>query len=520
MKVILNGLSLDKTMMHNVIQKMEDDKEIKNLIKKARFDLIIGILISVFVISIFLSIIFEKLSIFLITFGTLTFGTLAFATFLQWLLPYFNILRGFSKTSKDLKDYIKFIFSSNSPKKPLDLWGFFISNLSDSHSLIPALKLAEKDIKYIYCGQPYYEIKFIDSILFSISPKMEEKYSIKKTYSKFYKLFAMKTFKNEMEKKIFQYRTRELLQSKYVFGIFYLSNFLYEIIKNKSNKRFNFKIADKIGDKYEYAKECIKLSSDPERTLFNQDSTLKTIDITVENIFMLKDKIPKKIAKNEILIPFKRYIALPTRYVEGNYKRFADGDIILPEIPAFTKNESTDIDIYSLGGAEHNLPFLHIVNCHRYLSKGSRKFGIVENKFDAPLDEKKHRYIDFRVGASHFVYGINNEVRHRMIEDISEEKDNSNQAEVFRLKINNYNIYSFYGYSAPMTRIAFLKFLCEMKNEDSKFIPKENEFRLYEVDIKESKNIYESEFINEWDRLDCMNEPEKFSMISKYVITK
>lgn len=198
MKVILNGLSLDKTIMHNVIQKMEDDKEIKNLIKKARIDLIIGILISVFAILIFLGIIFGKLSIFLITFGTLTF-----ATFILWLLPYFNILRGFFKTSKDLKEYIKFIFSSNSPKKPLDLWGFFISNLSDSHSLIPALKLAEKDIKYIYCGQPYYEIKFIDSILFSISPKMEEKYSIKKTYSKFYKLFAMKTFKNEMEKKFF-----------------------------------------------------------------------------------------------------------------------------------------------------------------------------------------------------------------------------------------------------------------------------------------------------------------------------
>lgn len=514
MKVILNGLSLDKTIMHNVIQKMEDDKEIKNLIKKARFDLIIEILISVFAISIFLGIIYGKLSIFLITFGTLTF-----ATFLLWLLPYFNILRGLLKTSKDLKDYIKFIRSSNSPKKPLDLWGFFISNLSDSHSLIPALKLAEKDIKYIYCGQPYYEIKFIDSILFSISPKMEEKYSIKKTYSKFYKLFAMKTFKNEMEKKYFQYNTRELLQSKYVFGIFYLSNFLYEIIKNKSNEKFNFKIADEIGDKLEYAKECIKLSSDPERTIFNQDSTSKTIDITVKNIFMLKDEIPKKIAKNEMLIPFKRYIALPTR-VEGNYKRVADGDIILPEIPALTKNKDTDIDIYSLGGAEHNLPLLHIINCHRYLSKGSRKFGIVENKFDAPPNEKKHRYIDFRVGASHFVYGINSEVKHRMIEDISEETDNSNQAEVFRLKINNYNIFSFYGYSAPMTRIAFLKFLYEMKNKDSKFIPKENEFRLYEVDIKKSKNIYESEFLNEWDRFDCMNEPEKFLTISKCVITK
>ncbi|RLE46376.1 hypothetical protein DRJ25_04270 [Candidatus Woesearchaeota archaeon] len=491
MKIILNGLSLDKRVMQEVIQQIDDDREIKRLIKTAKTNFLVTLCVLVVCIMISVLLIISKfheilsLNIFVVPL-LITIPTVF------WIAAQlFNLSRGIFKSVPDFIKYSLYLLSKKSPKKPLDLWSFFISNLSGSHTLIPASKILKgEDVKYIYCGQPYYEIKYVDSILLSVSPET------KKIFDKCYKKYAIKTFENEFKKTYFGPGNRKVLQSRYVFGIFFFSKFLHKIIGNKSkeNIKFYFRFSAKVDEnKKEYARECIKLSSDPERTLFECDDSTHTINITIEDIFVLGDEIPKnlpkilipfqryvskRIAKNEILIPFKRYIALPTKYIkEGETdKKVVDRNLILPEIPSLKNHKN--VDIYSMGGAEHNLPLLHIINCHRYSLGKNRSFGIAENVFDDP-----HNYtaIKFHIGASQFVYGINLGVRHGMVKNIGE--NNSNQAEVFRLKIKEddicYDLYSFYGYSAPMTRIAFLKFLYEIKNNSkTKSKPEENNYKL------------------------------------------
>jgi len=521
MKLILNGLSLDKRMMHSVIQKMEGDEEINKLIKMAdyKFDLIKKSFFNLWVMMVALGVLLE---IFLnLLYLGFSINILTLIPIIWITLKIINLVRGIKNSYFSIRsniDFYNYLESQKAPKKPFDLWGFFISNLSDSHSIIPTSKLFQEDIKYIYCGKPYYEIEFIDSILISFSPEIDKKHKLKKKFVEFYKKHAEVTFENEFKKEYFDYTNKRLLQSRYVFGIYFLSNFLYYIIENGSMGKFNFIFSKQINNnKKEFAKECIKLSGDPEITLFNEHNLVQNcIEITIENVFITNDEIPKTIAKNEILIPFKRYIGLPTKYIEenGRTKKIIDGDLVLPEIPALKNNNI--IDVYSLGGAEHNLPLLHIVNCHRYLLKNNRTFGIAENRFDYSSSEVD-KSISFKIGASHFVYGINTYVRHSIIKDIK--KDHSNQAEVFRLNIKyydmSYNIFCFYGYSAPMTRIAFLKFLHETKNNN--LIIEDKSLRLFKVDDVDKDgnktNFYDSDFLHEWDRLDCMNEPEKFKDI-------
>lgn len=55
------------------------------------------------------------------------------------------------KVTNGVWKYLKDMRDPKAPRRPLDIWNFFVSNLSDSHSLIPATKLLDDDdIKYIF----------------------------------------------------------------------------------------------------------------------------------------------------------------------------------------------------------------------------------------------------------------------------------------------------------------------------------------------------------------------------------
>lgn len=567
MKIILNGLTLDKEKMHNVIKSIDDDADIKKLIRTSRYN-VHGKFLWTFVLGLIPLILYVYYQFFSIK--QMLIEDSISATAINYLNTYYmyvvipivlyliNDFRSFiiriKNSTNEVFEYLIFIFDKKSPRRPLDMWGFFLSNLSDSHSLIPATKLLDDNIKYIYCGLPYYDVEYIDSILIRVTPK------IKKTYVKFYKDFAIESYDN-VRKNIIR-GEKKILQTKHVFGIFFFSKFLFTILQDHVAENgkliINFNLSLKNEKKLEFIKECVKLCSDPNITSFDSGSSDKeSINIIVEDIFMLRDKKPK-LRKNQILIPFKRFIALPINY-GGNskYKKPVDSNLILPEIPEFyssknMKNEAVEesnetvganiselkpkesvIKIYSMGGTEHNLPLLHIVNHHRWSKKDSRFFGIAENKFDEAIIEKedeisqqikrnsreKREKLEYNVGASHFVFGINAKVRHRNL-------GFNNEAEVFRFKIKNdrtYDILSFYGYSAPMTRIALLKYLHEVKiNPETPFEPKLEEngeesdgaYKLYRVG-NENDNIFDSEFLAHWDKFDCMNNPSKFHELSK-----
>lgn len=519
LKIILNGLHLDKELQQEVIQLMAIDSDIKRLIRTGKRQIwsqlfVLGFILLASIAGITFRT-FDILSETLIP-AALTMTTVAgiLCLIIFHLSQYWTAFRGLFKGYPEFLRYCGFILSGRSPKGPLGLWSMFISGLSDSHALVPATMVFKGDTKFIYCGQPYYKIEFIDSILISTSRDIKEKYKI------FLKNFSKETFIHKFEgRPPFDFKVKELTQSKNVFGIFFLSKFLYELIKIKDgkvdvDKKFYFDFSDDLKDneKIEFAKECIKLSCDPSTTFFGELPTnnANIIKIKVENIFTLKDmkdgRIPtkKKLSENQTLIPFKRFIALPVKYetqIDGKIKPLVDRNLILPSLPESSEHSK----IYAMGGAEHNLSLLHIINLHRELNMNDRTFGIAENAFDQPEYSKISKCnIKFRVGASHFVYGINSIVRNRILDNI--EANNSNEAEVFKLEINQHEIYCFYGYSAPMTRIAFLKFLYEYENKESKYIPGINSPKCYSVLIDTPK-LYGSKFLKEWDANDCMNNP-------------
>lgn len=577
MKVILNGLTLDKNESHKVIKSIANDSDIKKLLRKGRNDIHRKFLIyGIFVISeILLYLLYNfysneqtlnsDIGVIISNIISYFYTHAIFVTIVIFLYLLLDSLYFTFKTKKivgDIWKYFKYIIDKKSPRRPLDIWSFFVSNLSDSHSLISATKLLNDDIKYIYCGLPYYGVEYIDSILIEVAPE------IKKMYPKFYKNFAIESYNNFLKNKI--HEDRKILQSKYVFGIFFFSRFLFKVLHDEMEKKekikFHFEFSLENETKLEYAKEIVKLCSDPTITSFNNDSSdNESINIIIKDIIKLDDEKPKLSNNNQILIPFKRFIALPINYGKSDeYKKRVDGNLILPEIPdffslnnmkdetileeedsketgeretSFVDSEESVIEIFSMGGTEHNLPLLHIINHHRWSTKKSRFFGIAENKFDEAIIKAKDdeiskkiksnsredilgNNIEYNVGASHFVFGINAQVRQRIIQKDDKEKFN-NEAEVFRLKIENdrtYDILSFYGYSAPMTRISFLKYLHEIcSDSDTPFKPKLVEngeelygaYQLYRVGV-ENDDIFKSDFLAKWDKFDCMNHPWKF----------
>ena len=184
--------------MQEVIQQIDDDREIKRLIKTAKTNfrrkLCVLVLCIVTALLVIISKFYEILSQNIFVGSFLIIILIGLWTAAQ----LFNLSRGIFKSVRDFIKYSLYLLSKKSPKKPLDLWSFFISNLSGSHTLIPASKILEgEDVKYIYCGQPYYEIKYVDSILLSVSPET------KKIFDRCYKKYSIKTFENEFEKTYF-----------------------------------------------------------------------------------------------------------------------------------------------------------------------------------------------------------------------------------------------------------------------------------------------------------------------------
>jgi hypothetical protein len=172
-----------------------------------------------------------------------------------------------------------------------------------------------------------------------------------------------------------------------------------------------------------------------------------------------------------IRIPIKRYVALPNDDT-------ADNLIICP------------------GGAEQNLALLHYVNKHRWHPDSSMKIGISENHFD------DYHNTNFQIGTEGFVYGITNNMKGREL------RNNRNRAEIMSFDIGDTKIVSIYGYSAPMTKIASLKFIDCLANDNYKYIPWKrttiNNHLQYVVNYT-GRSFFSSKEIEYWDNEDMLN---------------
>lgn len=418
-------------------------------------------------------------------------------------------------------------------KKPFDLWHLFESNLSDASTFVEFQKYIQKikrnniETHFVYCGLPYYKVWFVESILLRIDgvENLQEKYAA------FFASYA-EHVKAILSKKIneFDCVNRRSNLSRFGFGIKFLSGFLHHLCHQDSKYNTEFKEKN-LPENEELKKknkvlrklglQIYKLCSAPSNIASSD------IQVTVEDIYGIGFSLSLNANSTVITdpdlirIPLLRFFALPNYDIFSLPNTDEQNDFVkYPYLPPFQDNNN--IGIIFVGGAEHNLPLLHIVNELRWEQGSKRKYLIAENMFDDQIEIKS-----FRLGTENIVYGINSQMRWR--------EDNANEAEVFGFgwketigeQEKNFQVYSVYGFSAPMTKIAFLSLVAllyennkgdlaaKLDNEHLKrLIPETNTSIAYELgDIKKRTDFYESNILKYFDENDMMNNPDSINNI-------
>jgi hypothetical protein len=110
-----------------------------------------------------------------------------------------------------------------------------------------------------------------------------------------------------------------------------------------------------------------------------------------------------------------------------------------------------DIDILTVGGAEHNRALAHLINLYRLENKDKRIYGFMDNYFDFKLkvSREQHKH-DFLMGINQPVAGFNAILAQREINDDGESKNPKGKILSFKLINNNqkFHVLALYGFSA------------------------------------------------------------------------
>lgn len=417
--------------------------------------------------------------------------------FVVW--EFINIRSSIHSQSKDIFNlwtYFKYARSKKSPSYPSDLWHYFGANPSDSQILIPASNLA-KENTFIYTGQPYFEIRCIDTVKLKYTGTIWDYLKLRKSYTKLFKNFAIRTLTSYTDQNQVASEERRLKNSFATFGILFFSEVLktfFEHPKLRSSTqedgRVQIQIAVDDEIHMEFAEEWLKLCTNMNvAEIAKIDSRqLENPMFIVNELTFLEESKKKKLFRKwhqfwskELEIPAKRFIALPTKNSKVN-------SLLNAENPT---------QLMSLGGAEQNLGLMYLVNAARW--KQSSYIGIAENIFD------DYRHLQFSIGTESLVYGVKNEMIGR---GDGIKKRESDTAEVFSFFINNLEILCVYGYSAPITKMAALQLLKKIEQDEHQSIPtKATQIKnslVYKVRWQ-GPSFYESDVMQKWDSEDHIN---------------
>lgn len=504
------------------------------------------------------------------------------------------------------KNYVRFIRLFN---RPLDIWNLFVSNISDAQAAIPFFKeagaTAEEDkpagsTSMYFTGIPYYDVKFIDSIyidfryekkgddpnisralrrLEKIARKLKERLitELQIHYLNHYAEESGISTKDIKAKEEYK-RDPHNLFSGFVFGIRFLSKFLYKITENDRSHLFRAANGQRIPVALSIMDDSLLGLTEGQK-----EALYEAIDLSTNHLFYWDDgkantanQIRLKVGMTEmgtqsldyghfrrkrfernkaypdqyvptryaIRIPFKRPIAVPKRRGSGKAGLAA-------ALPYQAERMLHKTNVLFVGGAEHNLAFLCALREYRKehaTADVNERMGILENEYDyqyhnpANLEECPILISAEKLVQSFYIRG----------KDADAGKFNFNyigEAVRFTLQGSNH-FYTFFGYSAPMTKIisAFLakdfqyyhsqlfkareydRYLdmermilllyndSEQSPKDQKLLEQENDFEKREDIQKKYRSIYRFPALDIWDRNDFINvgdslkSPERVSI--------
>lgn len=435
-------------------------------------------------------------------------------------------------------------------KNNFDYWNLFLSNISDTQTLISYMEPNTK-IKQVFSGRPYYENKYIDSLFIEIklNDNIDEN-KIKNLIIKhveyiFYAEYICETLEQSFAEHSIIKKIKSVLSERGAFGIYFLSGFFNELYGDEEiNFEFSTNLIDStkgLNEEGAFIRELVLLAGNPGKINFHcekkssSDNIIRLIKIDNEVSQLNSNKSLKQLFYNKktkdgflkLLLPIKRVISLPYSSLEAIKK--------MGKIPlAFEKDvhplpeifKEDDLQIISVGGGEHNLPLVHLVNVIRHKDMEERRFGFLENAFDRNLRGDKNAFPEFMICLEKFVSGINSLARGREIIDSSPlpmiTEAQSNEAEILKIDFNEkIGGFAVYGFSAPMTRYAFLALIYALDEENDNLFKddKKHKYQRNEyINFTKSKSSVfylgedEDSFIklrNEFDNLDIMNNSEK-----------
>lgn len=535
--LILNGLTLDKVLFNNILKMVENDRHIRYAREKVGESVRKKMAVNIASELCNLATSFSIGAGFIA--GVPGVSILALLAFAGSTIVT-DIQGGLSSFAGEI---------DLTNKNNFDYWKIFFSNLSDTQTLISST-LQNRRTKQIYCDRPYYENKYIDSLLIEIKCKGGiNKREIKNLINKhiesvFYAEFICENIKLDSYTKK---RAEAILSKRGLFGIYFLSGLLWELYKDEEVAFEYSKDLMTDGQSLNkdgvFVRELMLLAGNPGKIKFcsegqgNNDNTIRLIGCddkisqdkskgSFEDLFYGDAKEDGYI---RLLVPIKRIVSMPVSYAKkleslGRIPKPYESDIYpLPDV-----FQEDDLLIFAVGGGEHNFPLVHLVNIMRYRDIENRRFGLLENAFDRQMRGQSAKALpEFMIAVEKFVSGLNAMARTRATSDAlassTEPQIYSNEAEVLRIEFNKrIEGYAIYGYSAPMTRYAFLGLLYALdKRNNGLFIEDESghkykrtkycNFSLTKIAVycigKDKEDF--QKVMNEFDKMDGMNNFEK-----------
>lgn len=369
-----------------------------------------------------------------------------------------------------------------------------------------------------YCDMDYFINKFIDSIIIKVDSRIlrynedGNDFNFQQFAKDIFtthlfdiyssKLFTDFEYKNKEDTiSVFGFNEtqqqywkdmKQAFEERNFFGVSLLSYFFAGLLSELDTDKITIHLAcdDKINDGYNvFLKELIEYATDPEKVEFvdESDEPMISIKLYVSNGRELENKdlhkddyfksvynlmeqeinedfiystveyntvdIPDTYTKCEsdsyryIKLPVKMMLSLP-RDKEGKVKQSL-------YLPYMIDNEAKDnIDILTIGGAEHNRALAHLINKHRQQYKSKRIFGFLDNYFDL---ESKLNHLDDLEYEQGFLMALNQPVAGYNAIFAARRDDKDGRSDAWEAKViafslkdghRKFNIVAVYGFSA------------------------------------------------------------------------
>ena len=383
-----------------------------------------------------------------------------------------------------------------------DVWSVFPSNISDVQPLNAFHKIRGVEASLFFCGEPYYHVEYIDSLYFKFPDNAE--------------LEKARCLYKELHADWLGAHT-----SGYGYGIAFASRFIKGL--SQCGRREAIPVAIKVtslaGGRLgvaaaEFALECARLISSPHQCEDRNPSLVigaegqevmnppAVLRLELSNICVMGEKRPDE-GELEVRVPFKRPVALPRDVCT----REAAASLLIPASPALQQGGAR-LHVLALGGAEHNLGLVHLLNVLRW-SLVEPPVVFEENVFDADRRTQPGGPM-FSAGTETLVRAYNAKLRNR--------GDDANAVELLLLRVSKYPgwpapppatgfggwgevwLALVYGFSAPMTRIGVAKLLT-----DQQYLTLEGCRVLKYGTTNDRRQFFNSEELLEWNQMDCWN---------------